>query len=243
LARESGLRGDDDPMKTTKLIAGFSVALLAVFSAQAQGSFQNLNFESADLTPVPAGQGGGLVPISEGLPGWTGYLGSDQVTQVLQNNLTLGNASIDILGPNWSYGGIIQGQYTVVLQPGADPFGSGQEVSASISQTALVPANAKSLEFEAVISSSFSVSLGGQNLSLSAWGTGANYTLYGGIIPSLDAGQVETLTITALAGPNSADSFDAFVFSTTEPTPEPSIVALTAIGGLLFGARKRFARR
>jgi hypothetical protein len=36
---------------------------------------------------------------------------------------------------------------------------------------------------------------------------------------------------------------DDISFSTTAVSPEPSIVALTAIGGLLFGARKWFARR
>jgi hypothetical protein len=36
---------------------------------------------------------------------------------------------------------------------------------------------------------------------------------------------------------------DDITFSTTAVAPEPNIVALTAIGGLLFGARKWFARR
>jgi hypothetical protein len=36
---------------------------------------------------------------------------------------------------------------------------------------------------------------------------------------------------------------DDIAFSPTAVTPEPSIFGLTAIGGLLFGARKWFARR
>ena len=36
---------------------------------------------------------------------------------------------------------------------------------------------------------------------------------------------------------------DDITFSTNSVAPEPSIVALTAIGGLLFGTRKWFARR
>jgi hypothetical protein len=36
---------------------------------------------------------------------------------------------------------------------------------------------------------------------------------------------------------------DDISFSTNAITPEPSIVGLTAIGGLIFGARKWFARR
>src|ERR1700722_4826419 len=70
-------------------------------SAGAQGTFQNLDFESANLSPPP-GQFGSLVPIMNALPGWTGFLGNNQVTQVYQNNFTLGDASIDILGPGWN---------------------------------------------------------------------------------------------------------------------------------------------
>jgi hypothetical protein len=225
-------------MNLKTIIALFAFSL----GAQAQG-FLNLGFESASLTPVPAGQFGGPVPISEALPYWIGYLGGDQVTQVLQNNFTLGNASIDILGPDWSFGGIIEGQYTVVLQPGLDPFGSGQNVSASISQTGVVPGNAESLDFKASASSGFSISLGGQNLSVVPMGTGANYTLYGVAIPPLDAGEPETLTISATAGPNSADYFDSFVFSATNISPEQSPLILTGIGGLIFALRRRFRQR
>ena len=122
-------------------------ALLVLWqNAEAQG-FVNLDFESATLFPVPSGQFGGEVSSTNAIPGWTGSLGTIQVTQVLQNNFTLGNASIDILGPNWSFAGIIEGQYTLVLQPGFDPFGSGHDVSASISQTGLVPADARSIQF------------------------------------------------------------------------------------------------
>jgi hypothetical protein len=197
-------------------------------------SFENLDFESANLSPIPSGQFGGLVPISDALPGWTGYLGTNQVTQILQNNLTLGNPSIDILGPDWSFGtyGIIEGQYTLVLQSGGNvPF-----FSASVSQSGLVPANSLSLQFKAQTFTSFSVSLGGQALSLIPLGTGANYTLYGADISPF-AGQVETLAITALAGPNTTDYFDSIVFSPSA-VPEPSVFGLLAFGGLLFAFRR-----
>jgi hypothetical protein len=105
-----------------------------------------------------------------------------------------------------------------------------------------VPSNTESLEFKAQTHSSFTVSLGGQDLSLIPLGTDANYILYGANIPSQDAGQLEALTITALAAPNTTDAFDSIIFSPSE-VPEPSLAALTAIGGLLFGARKWFAKR
>ena len=50
----------------TALIVGASL------SGVAQGTFQNLDFESTDIpvgTPTAS-----FVPISEALPGWSGYL-------------------------------------------------------------------------------------------------------------------------------------------------------------------------
>ena len=207
------------------------------------GHFQNLNFESANLPPVPPGQGGGEVSSLDAIPGWIAFLGTNQVTQVLQNSVTFGLASIDILGPDWNavyLASIIEGQYTVVLQPGADPV-TGLTVGASISQTALVPTDAQAIYFKAE-ALGFSVTLGGQNLSIIPLGTGTNYTLYGANIPGADAGQIEPLTITALAGPNTTDLFDSFLFSST-PVPEPGVVGLSALGALVLGWRTLGRRR
>jgi hypothetical protein len=205
--------------------------ICAAFSVQAQG-FLNLDFESANLPVVPPGQFGGLVPISAALPGWSGYLGTNQASTVLLNSLTLGNPSIDILGPVWTFGGIIEGHHTVVLQPGVGPFGSGENVGATISQQGLVPSYAKSLQIKASAFSSFSVSLGGHNLDLSPIATGQNYRLYGADISSF-AGQVGILAITALPAPNTTDSFDSIVFSPS-PVPEPSTVGLLLCAGVAF---------
>jgi hypothetical protein len=200
-------------------------------TGQAQG-FINLDLESANLAPVPSGQFGGDVPTANAIPGWSAFIGATQVSQVLQNNYTLGNASIDILGPNWNGGGIIEGEYTVVLQPGVDPFGSGQNVSASISQIGQVQMNSQSLEFKAETYTAFSVALGGENLSLFVLGTGPNYTLYGANISAF-AGQTETLTVTALAAPNTADYFDSFDFNSS-PIPEPRYLGVLASCSLFF---------
>src|SRR5262245_34159592 len=99
-------------MRAYRLLFLSAAMYAALSSVQAQGTFQNLDFESANLSPIPPGQFGGFVPSTSAIPNWVGYLGSNQVAQVLQNNLTFGAASIDILGPNWSspLGTIIQGQ-------------------------------------------------------------------------------------------------------------------------------------
>lgn len=122
------------------------LALLSLFFGtlflQAQGNFVNLGFESANLTPTPPGGFGGFVPISEGLPGWSGFLGTDQRSSVWHNNLTLGGANISILGPQWTPTSIIEGSYTVVLQAG---LLSSTFVDASISQTGLIPIGSQSI--------------------------------------------------------------------------------------------------
>ncbi len=208
-----------------------SISLIRGASAQ---SFVNLDFEDATYVPDPSGR---FYPYSvyasDAIPGWTGYLGTTQVTDVLFGSYTLGEASIDITG---SY--VIEGQYSVVLQPGVDPFGSGKDVSASISQTGLVPANTLSLQFKAYDYQGaypapvFYVSFAGQNLALVTLGTGSNYTLYGADISSF-AGQVGALTITAAASPNYEPYyFDSIVFSPSS-VPEPSVFSLLSIG-ILF---------
>jgi hypothetical protein len=183
---------------------------------------------------VPAGQFGGEVSSLNAIPNWAAFLGPNQVAQVLQNSETLGDAGIDILGPTWSFGGIIEGQYTVVLQPGIDPSVENSFISASISQTGLVPAGTQSLQFKGAISTGFSVDVGGQDLTMVALGTGANYTIYGVNIPSSLVGQNEALTLTALAGPNSTDFIDSFVFS-PNAVPEPSTWALLLGGAGAIG--------
>jgi hypothetical protein len=237
LARESGLRGADDPVKTTKLIAGFPAALVAVLSAQAQG-FVNLNFEMANVAGYSPDT---LIPITAALPGWSGFYQNSQTSQVGYDFVSLGAAVISVIDNNSQPDiGPLVGNYS------ADLFG-GAGQSASISQTGLVPAGTESLLFDAYdYGAPFIVTLGGQAINVSPLQAFQNYTVYGGDIPSSLAGQIETLSFTepppAIGGPSMFE-LDDISFSTNAPTPEPSIVALTAIGGLLFGARKWFARR
>ena len=99
----------------------FHIAIFAAAfscSVSGQSTFQNLDFESADLPPISAGQYGWGVSIASALPGWSASINGVPVTQVFQNNYTLGEASIDILGPNWNSvdPGIIDGDYTVFLR-------------------------------------------------------------------------------------------------------------------------------
>jgi hypothetical protein len=167
------------------------------------------------------------------------------VTEVLQNNYTLGAAGIDIFGPSWNQvdPGVIDGNYTVFLQ--SNPISS-----TSIFQTATVPFDAESLQFKTADilgSGPLTVSIAGNALSpvLLSSGTspsGQPYDVYGVNI-ALYANQTGELEFTAPTTSPYYVELDDISFSTTSIVPEPSIGVLTAVGGLLFGARKRFARR
>jgi PEP-CTERM motif len=202
----------------------------------AQG-FVNLDFESANLSPVPAGQFGGYVPISDALPGWAAYFGTTQLTQVLQNNLTLGSGSVDVLGPDWTFGGsaIIDGQYSVELQPD-----TSDALSATITQTGMIPITAKSLQFKkAPTTDPLSVTIGGQTISMTPLQNTSTYTLYGGDISAF-AGLMEELKISALPG-TFGFTLDDIQFSPSV-VPEPSVFGLLALGGLFFGSCRRIRR-
>src|SRR6266498_1540343 len=86
-------------------------------SAHGQGTFQNLNFEQANVPDVPFGQFGANVSSLDGVPFWTTYIGTNQVGTIFHNNESLGAAAISILGPQWFPQRILEGNYTVQLQP------------------------------------------------------------------------------------------------------------------------------
>jgi PEP-CTERM motif len=209
------------------------------FPVSAQGTFQNLDFESADLTPIPNGQTGGFVPFNDALPGWTGYIGTVQQTQVQQNNSYLARPSSTFLdrtgdprGQNFQTFGVISGDYTVCLQ-------SGGNLNTSIEQTGTVPANAESLQFEA-LGTGFQVSLGGFILTPVPLSSFDGVTTYGANISQF-ASKTDQLELTALASAGASVEFDNIVFSPTATVPEPSPLALAGIGSVLFALYRRFA--
>jgi xanthosine utilization system XapX-like protein len=88
------------------------------------------------------------------------------------------------------------------------------------------------------------VSVGTQLVPFVAVGTGENYTIYGANIAAW-ADTSEPITFSALADfsdPNNWEIDDISFSTNAVASPEPNMVALTAIGGLLFGVRKWFAR-
>ena len=72
--------------------------LLTAISLSANGQgFIDLDFETANLSPVPPNHGG-PVPIASALPGWSASAGSEPFTEVLQNAIDYGAANVSIPG-------------------------------------------------------------------------------------------------------------------------------------------------
>jgi hypothetical protein len=224
-----------------------------VLSAPCQTAFQDLDFESGNISN-PSGYYN-EVPITNALPGWNGSIGGVPVTQVWANNVSAGEATIDVYGPGWpsiGYGegfgeGIIDGNYTVFLQSGANPQGGSAGVNVSIWQAGTIPANAQSLEFKAwtiLLTGSFSVSFAGNSLTpvvLAAVpgesASGIPVVEYGVNIAPY-AGQTGQLEFTSIFNGASCTEFDDITFSTTTVTPEPNTLALAVMGGLALAARR-----
>lgn len=202
-----------------------------------QGTFENLDFSSTTVPPSTPAET--LVPASEALPGWTVYLGGVQQGSVLYNSLYTGQAVVAFEGPGFSFGTIIPGStYMPVLQAGLNNSG---DVSASIAQTGTVPGSAQAILFTASqpYAAGWSVTLGGQNLSVVPLGpAGSFYEYYGANIPSF-AGQTETLEFTAQAGSGASVNMylDNIQFS-IQAVPEPESWAMILCGAAAFAASR-----
>jgi hypothetical protein len=150
---------------------------------------------------------------------------------------SLGATAVTLIGPNSPFGSApIDGNYSVLLQGGLSAS------AASISQTGAIPAGTQSLLFEGEPGSGpLNVLIGTQVVSFAAVGNGPNYVLYDANI-SAWAGQTEQLTFSALedlSRPNNWE-IDDISFSPTA-IPEPSPLALTGVGALVFALYRRFA--
>jgi hypothetical protein len=214
-----------------ELITSLSAALVATSSAFGQGTFQDLDFESARLVFVTSPYYTEIV-ATNALPGWSAFSGANPLSTIFYNDPRF-FPPVELLGSNSL---AIGGNFSVLLSEGGG-IGTNIYGPGSISQTGLVPTDAQTLLFEANLNlfsspgSSLVVSLGGQNLSYMAIFNAPNYTLYGADI-SMFAGQTEILSFMAAAGLVLLDNIQ---FS-PQVIPEPSIHALLGLGGLFLAA-------
>lgn len=201
-------------------------------------SFMNLNFESASLS----GLSGNSLPTASAFPGWSAYYGPPtnptqiNASSVAYDTISTGGAIVALVDSNAPSGGApflpIQGDYSAFLGgsiPAADS-------TASLGQTGTIPGTAQSLTFW-IASGSLDVSFDGQALSLVDISSTVNYTVYAANISAF-AGETGQLLFTAPVYGGAV--LDNIQFSTS-PVPEPSALALGALGGLslFWRCRKR----
>jgi hypothetical protein len=203
--------------------------------------FQNLNFESANLPIIPLDEYGTLQPINLAMPGWSIFLGSCPFDQVLHNNSTAGTASVWIFGPA-TRARIFEGNYTVVLAPGAGCV--GEPVGVSIEQQGRIPDNALSLQFFGASrplrpssAQRFGVYVNGTEVDAFTLASNQDYETYGVDIAPF-RGQEVALRITSFWLPDEPNglSLDALTFSPVS-VPEPSTWALLGLGSVALGYR------
>jgi hypothetical protein len=219
----------------TKIIPILTILVLPTTSGFSQG-FINLGFEQADVSGYPVNSSD--VPVASAFPGWEVLEGGSQIPQVWYDGTSAGGNLISIWDANTPGTDAIQGQYSAAL------FAS-LNVSSSISQTGTVPIGTESLLFDMYANpGSFTVTLGGETLSLTPLGEGTTshadypYTLYGANISSFAGLSDQQLTFTSLAGgqPNEM-ILDNIQFSPSQ-VPEPGALGLSAVGGLFLVWRR-----
>ena len=152
------------------------------------------------------------------------------------NGTVLGGGNLAILASNSLVGDpppIPGYNYTVVLEPGPDRITSPPaQVSASIAQTGLIPANAQSILFTAQDFAVLQVTIAGQVIPIVEIGTiDGGYPRCGGNISAF-AGQVAELEFTDVSGgtvQTEADAELAGISFSSSPIPEPSEWSLCGI--------------
>jgi hypothetical protein len=202
----------------TSLVAVFFATLETSF---AQGTFQNLDFELANVQDLPPGQGES-VAVTNGVPGW-GIFPELPGGMMLHNSLPLGGAAVSVNGPQLPADQILQGVYTVALYHSV----AGPPMTAGIFQTGQLPGATKSIQFYGT--GTLALSFAGQDIPLFPIGKSANYTIYGGDISPF-AGQTGQLLFTGNAFLDNIQFSDAAI-------PEPGLTALAGLGVVLLSLR------
>ena len=208
-------------------------------------TFTNLNFESVrqPLTIVDPLTGG--VSAAQAIPGWHVFVGGTEVSTLLYNGKAFGPAWMSLYSRAYDPIFAIEGNYFVQIYSGlVSPLPTGAGVA--ITQTGLIPPDAVSLQLKTWRAPTpFEISIGGSTLSMTPVFTGSNYVTHAADI-SAYAGQELELCIgvtydgIAPGGQTHALLFDDIQFS-TEPIPEPPVIALLVFAGagLYWHLRRR----
>jgi hypothetical protein len=216
-------------MNSMLLRVGALALLLATASLRGQGTFQNLDFEEGSFVPIP-GDPYGRVQFGPAMPGWTGYIGTNQIDWILHNNKFLSYPGIGIQGPDYPSAGLYHGQYFVTLQNSFPPTAYNVP---SLVQTGMVPPDAKSISFitTGLYVSLIGVSFRGVDIPLYHLATTeTDHNIWGGDTSAF-AGQTGELRLWG------GSSLDYVQFSSL-PIPEPNAAPFFALGALLLARRR-----
>jgi hypothetical protein len=205
-------------MKFTDRLQTLVAALGLGGHVLAQGTFRNLNFESANLAVIPPGQFGNEVSPEAAIPSWT-----PSGAAVFQNSVSIGGPSITVYGPEWDARQILQGKYSVHINN--DFFGRG---SAAIAQTGEIPGDSRSLIFLTDPLPALAVSFAGHPLSFVRLVESPQGIKWGADITTF-AGQTGELRFSAGPGFAGGGTIDNIQFSTRN-VPEPGIATLVLVG-------------
>jgi len=225
------------------LLAGLAL-LLSAASALGQGSFQNLDFESAH---IPSGtQPLAELSFSAALPGWSGTYsnsgGTSPATSVVYDGMSLGGPMMAIIDTLNLGAKPLQGNYSPYLFGGVIP--PAQPTTMTISQTGLVPLGTTAILMDVQAQNGFTASLGGQPVNMVPVGGGTSFTEYSGDISAF-AGQTAQLSTTVPSSPIGDINPNGLLIDDIRfvIVPEPSICALSALGVLLLSRCIRGGQR
>ena len=207
------------------------LAMVAVLQSRVlgQGTFQNLDFENGVFITI-SGDPYNRVQFAEAVPGWTGYLGTNQIDRLLHNDLFLSLAGVAIWGPDNPSAGYLHGHFYMILQ---NSFPTPTEVPA-IAQTGTIPVGSQSLRLlsNSTLSLGIRAFFGGNEIPLQRIGTASNgRPLWGGAV-SLFAGQSGELRFRG-------EGYLDFIQFSNSPIPEPGTMAWLGLGGVAWLLRRR----
>ena len=218
-----------DDVKLLALTACLIVSLGDAFPSRGQGTFQNLDFEQAQISgPPPQG-----VSVAQGLPHWEVSENGVPTTVMLYDAIALSQWQVSIQDNNGEAGAIISGKYSVFLQGGQDfrgTFGYGE-----ISQIGTLAADTHSMLFAARMTrpGNLNVAFNGQPIQTGLFQDHGTYQTFGADISAF-AGQTGELSFTA---PDPTWTFIDDIQFSTASIPEPSTLAMITVGGLLVGTK------
>lgn len=232
------------------LISLAFVHLSATAVAFGQGAFQNLGFEMANVSNPDLLHS---VPFSSAFPYWQAYGVHDvpsvppgALTRAYYNATDMDQMTIGIYDAGGPANHPVFGRYTAYIE--AD-LGSFRQGYIYLTQTGLIPADARSIRFVSAsysslagVSAQLSFSLNGTSISSIPLAIDPSYVLWGADV-SAYAGSSAQIGFTVSALYPFADTTDPHVFVgvgldsinfSTTPVPEPRAAALSMAGVLLL---------